>query len=83
MQQTQRGELQSHMMTPAANSLAVSDFQALTLGLVVYFAGVIVTRNVAFLRQLQHPGAGDRRISRSGCLVGPSCRNRLGKSAHV
>jgi glutamate:Na+ symporter, ESS family len=42
-------------MTPAANTLVVPDFLALTLGLVVYFMGVIVTRNVAFLRNYNIP----------------------------
>src|SRR5262245_51922364 len=42
-------------MTPAANTLVVPDFLALTLGLVVYFTGVIVTRNVAFLRNYNIP----------------------------
>ncbi len=42
-------------MTPAANSLVVPDFLALTLGLVVYFMGVIVTRNVAFLNNYNIP----------------------------
>jgi ESS family glutamate:Na+ symporter len=42
-------------MTPAANTLVVPDFLALTLGLSVYFVGVIVTRNVAFLRNYNIP----------------------------
>jgi glutamate:Na+ symporter, ESS family len=42
-------------MTPAANTLVAPDFLALTLGLVVYFIGVIVTRNVAFLRNYNIP----------------------------
>lgn len=42
-------------MTSAANSYVVSDFLALTLGLVVYFVGVIVTRHVAFLRNYNIP----------------------------
>jgi len=42
-------------MTPAANTLVAPDFLALTLGLVVYFMGVIVTRNVAFLRNYNIP----------------------------
>jgi glutamate:Na+ symporter, ESS family len=43
------------IMTPAANTLVAPDFLALTLGLVVYFIGVIVTRNVAFLRNYNIP----------------------------
>ena len=43
------------VMTPAANTLVAPDFLALTLGLVVYFIGVIVTRNVAFLRNYNIP----------------------------
>jgi glutamate:Na+ symporter, ESS family len=42
-------------MTPAANSLVAPDFLTLTLGVVVYFAGVIVTRNLAFLRSYNIP----------------------------
>ncbi|WP_024519222.1 sodium/glutamate symporter [Bradyrhizobium sp. Tv2a-2] len=42
-------------MTPAANSFEVPDFLTLTLGLLVYFVGVIVTRNVAFLRNYNIP----------------------------
>jgi ESS family glutamate:Na+ symporter len=42
-------------MTPAANTLVAPDFLALTLGLVVYFIGVIVTRNVPFLRNYNIP----------------------------
>ena len=42
-------------MAPAANSVVVPDFVSLTLGLVVYFVGVIVTRNVAFLRSYNIP----------------------------
>src|SRR6201987_1062789 len=42
-------------MTPAANALVAPDFLALTLGLAVYFIGVIVTRNVAFLRSYNIP----------------------------
>jgi glutamate:Na+ symporter, ESS family len=42
-------------MTPAANSLVAPDFLTLTLGVVVYFAGVIVMRNVAFLRNYNIP----------------------------
>src|SRR5258708_3214063 len=42
-------------MTPAANSLVAPDFLTLTLGVVVYFAAVIVTRNVAFLRNYNIP----------------------------
>ncbi|SHJ50026.1 glutamate:Na+ symporter, ESS family [Bradyrhizobium lablabi] len=42
-------------MTPAANSLVAPDFLTLTLGVVVYFAGVIVTRNLAFLRNYNIP----------------------------
>jgi len=42
-------------MTPAANTLVAPDFLALTLGLVVYFVGVIVTRNVAFLNNYNIP----------------------------
>src|ERR1700757_5528501 len=42
-------------MAPAANSLVVPDFLTLTLGLLVYFVGVIVTRHVAFLRNYNIP----------------------------
>jgi glutamate:Na+ symporter, ESS family len=42
-------------MAPAANTLVAPDFLALTLGLVVYFMGVIVTRNVAFLNNYNIP----------------------------
>jgi ESS family glutamate:Na+ symporter len=42
-------------MTPATNSLVVPDFLTLTLGLLVYFVGVIVTRHVAFLRNYNIP----------------------------
>jgi ESS family glutamate:Na+ symporter len=42
-------------MTPAADMLVAPDFLALTLGLVVYFLGVIVTRNVAFLKNYNIP----------------------------
>jgi glutamate:Na+ symporter, ESS family len=42
-------------MTPATNSLEAPDFLTLTLGLLVYFVGVIVTRNVAFLRNYNIP----------------------------
>ena len=42
-------------MTPAANSLVVPDFLTLTLGLLVYFIGVIVTQRVAFLRNYNIP----------------------------
>src|SRR5215471_13443480 len=42
-------------MTPAANSLVVPDFLTFTLGLLVYFVGVIVTRRVAFLRNYNIP----------------------------
>src|ERR1700730_8633235 len=56
-------------MMPAANSLVVPDFLTLTLGIVVYFVGVIVTRRVAFLRNysgrfLVHPIDGE--IKRQG-----------------
>jgi glutamate:Na+ symporter, ESS family len=42
-------------MTPAANSLVLPDFLTLTLGLLVYFVGVIVTQRVAFLRSYNIP----------------------------
>ena len=42
-------------MAPAANSLVAPDFLTLTLGLLVYFVGVIVTRRVAFLRNYNIP----------------------------
>jgi ESS family glutamate:Na+ symporter len=42
-------------MTPAANSLVAPDFLTLTLGLLVYFVGAIVTRRVAFLRDYNIP----------------------------
>jgi ESS family glutamate:Na+ symporter len=42
-------------MTSPANSLVAPDFLTLTLGLVVYFFGVIVTRKVAFLRNYNIP----------------------------
>ena len=42
-------------MTPAANSLVVPDFLTFTLGLLVYFVGVIVTQRVAFLRKYNIP----------------------------
>ena len=42
-------------MTPAANSLVAPDFLTLTLGLFVYFVGVIVTGRVAFLRNYNIP----------------------------
>jgi ESS family glutamate:Na+ symporter len=42
-------------MTAAANSPVAPDFLTLTLGVVVYFAGVIVTRNIAFLRNYNIP----------------------------
>jgi ESS family glutamate:Na+ symporter len=42
-------------MAPAANSFVAPDFLTLTLGLIVYFVGVIVTRNVAFLRNYNIP----------------------------
>lgn len=42
-------------MAPAANSLVVPDFLTLTLGLLVYFVGVIVTQRVAFLRNYNIP----------------------------
>ena len=42
-------------MTSAANSLVAPDFLTLTLGLLVYFVGVIVTRHVAFLRNYNIP----------------------------
>lgn len=39
----------------SANTLLAPDFLTLTLGLVVYFLGVIVTRKVAFLRNYNIP----------------------------
>jgi ESS family glutamate:Na+ symporter len=42
-------------MTPAANSLVVPNFLSFTLGLIVYFVGVIVTQRVAFLRNYNIP----------------------------
>src|SRR6516164_11265401 len=42
-------------MTPAANSLVAPDFLTLTLGLLVYFVGAIVTRRVSFLRDYNIP----------------------------
>jgi hypothetical protein len=36
-------------MTPAANSLVVPDLLTFTLGLLVYFVGVIAIQRVAFL----------------------------------
>jgi ESS family glutamate:Na+ symporter len=39
----------------SANTLLAPDFLTLTLGLVVYFVGVIVTRKVAFLRNYNIP----------------------------
>ena len=42
-------------MTQAANSLVAPDFLTLTLGLLVYFVGVIVTQRVAFLRNYNIP----------------------------
>lgn len=42
-------------MTTAANSLVSPDFLTLTLGLVVYFVGVILTRRIAFLRNYNIP----------------------------
>jgi glutamate:Na+ symporter, ESS family len=42
-------------MTSAANSLVAPDFLTLTLGLLVYFIGVIVTQRVAFLRDYNIP----------------------------
>jgi ESS family glutamate:Na+ symporter len=43
------------IVTPTANSLLAPDFLTLTLGIVLYFVGVIVTRNVAFLRNYNVP----------------------------
>ena len=42
-------------MTQAANSLVAPDFLTLTLGLIVYFVGVIVTQHAAFLRNYNIP----------------------------
>jgi glutamate:Na+ symporter, ESS family len=42
-------------MTPAENSLVAPDFLTLTLGLLVYFVGVIVTQRVALLRNYNIP----------------------------
>jgi glutamate:Na+ symporter, ESS family len=42
-------------MTPAADTLVAPDFLAFTVGLAVYFVGVIVTRKVAFLRNYNIP----------------------------
>ena len=42
-------------MTQAANSLVAPDFLTLTLGLLVYFVGVIVTQRVSFLRNYNIP----------------------------
>jgi glutamate:Na+ symporter, ESS family len=42
-------------MTPVENSLVAPDFLTLTLGLLVYFVGVIVTQRVAFLRNYNIP----------------------------
>lgn len=39
----------------SANTLLAPDFLTLTLGLVVYFVGVIVTRKIAFLRNYNIP----------------------------
>ena len=43
------------MMTPDANSIVAPDFLTLTVGIVVYFVGVIVTRRVEFLRSYNIP----------------------------
>lgn len=42
-------------MTAAANALVVPDFLTLTLGIVVYFIGVIVTGRIALLRDYNIP----------------------------
>ena len=42
-------------MTPAANSLVVPDLLTFTLGLLVYFVGVIATQRVAFLTRQTDP----------------------------
>lgn len=42
-------------MTAAANALVVPDFLTLTLGIVVYFVGVILTGRIAFLRDYNIP----------------------------
>lgn len=42
-------------MTDAARSLVAPDFLTLTLGIVVYFVGVLLTRRVAFLRDYSIP----------------------------
>lgn len=42
-------------MTTVANTLVSPDFLTLTLGIVVYFIGVILTRRVAFLRNYNIP----------------------------
>lgn len=42
-------------MTTAANSFVVPDFLTITLGIIVYFVGVLVTRRVPFLRNYNIP----------------------------
>ena len=42
-------------MTEAARSFIAPDFLTLTLGIVVYFAGVLLTQRVAFLRNYNIP----------------------------
>jgi hypothetical protein len=43
------------IMTPGANTLVAPDFPALTIGIVAYFMGVIVTRHVVFLTKYNVP----------------------------
>lgn len=42
-------------MTTAANTFVVPDFLTITLGIIVYFVGVLVTRRVPFLRNYNIP----------------------------
>ena len=49
---------------PLPRSVA-PDFLALTIGIVVFFGGVLITQGGLVPPQLQHPGAGDRRLPRS------------------
>jgi len=42
-------------MTQASNALLAPDFLTLTLGIAVYFVGVILTRHIAFLRNYNIP----------------------------
>ena len=59
---------------PETSRFVAPDFLALTIGIVVFFVGVLITQRVAFLRSYNIPNRSPAASSRRW-LSGPSTRS--------